>query len=149
MSSPGGNAPNRDDDITPAFEALSINDHTQESTAADTAPQPSGFAQSHPFQQQGWPKGFYATKPEDAERAALEHLRMRDEYLKSEGAKFASFTSVDEEGNIKVRAQEFPGPDNASADRFRVRILVEREVNGEPQTKSIDLEDLAAFEEDG
>ncbi|KAJ3544491.1 hypothetical protein NM208_g3020 [Fusarium decemcellulare] len=126
MSSAGGNAPDRDDHITPAFEALSINDPTQDSTAADAAPQPSGFAQSHHFQQRGWPKGFYATKPEDAERAAREYLRMRDGYLKSLGAKFASFTSVDEEGNIEVRAQQLPGPSNTSADRTRVKILVER-----------------------
>jgi hypothetical protein len=77
------------------------------------------------------------------------HLLRRDKDLKERGAKFASFAAEGDNGEILVRAQQFPGIDNLDADRPRVRILVERRVEKEWQFKNIDVEDLPAYESDG
>ncbi|KAG7404848.1 hypothetical protein LZL87_006290 [Fusarium oxysporum] len=54
-----------------------------------------------------------------------------------------------DDGKIRIHAQQFPGPTNLDANRTRVRILVERQVDGKWETKNIKVEDLAAYESDG
>ncbi|PNP81205.1 hypothetical protein FNYG_05672 [Fusarium nygamai] len=83
------------------------------------------------------------------EEKVLSHLLQRDKDLKERGAKFASFAVQEDDGKIRVRAQQFPGPGNLAVDRTRIRILVERRVDEKCQFKTIDAEDLPAYESDG
>jgi hypothetical protein len=107
---------------------------------------------SRPFRKDGWPKDWYESDfhtSVDIEEVALSHLKDRDADLKARGAKFNTFTTTDDDGKIRVHAQQFPGPGNLIADRTRVRILVERISGEKRQMKNIDLQDLPAHENDG
>jgi hypothetical protein len=91
--------------------------------------------------------GFHTYR--QVEEVVLSDMQDRDADLKKKGAKFATFTTEGDYGQIRVHAQQFPGLDNPNADRTRVRILVERISDDKRKMKDIDLQDLPAYENDG
>lgn len=85
----------------------------------------------------------------EVQRAAAAHLKAYAEELERDGALFPPRIVEDESGALRVRPQQIPRPDYPGVELLKSGVHIKRVGSEPPESKYIDLDDLAEYEANG